>query len=243
MAAQRRLQSLRCCSLCCTPTPAPQPVSERLRRTPTASPVRWFSAAGPILVERWAGLHISLPAGRPQSDARPGAGAAGGQAPAALRAAAAAAAPGSQQAKAGGTLAAVPGVKPAACPQCPKAVPAPKCPAPEPCPARGQQQQPTAAATVVAPTAEAAPLLRLPWTPLLAEQDVQRSLTYYGTGARLHAVVAKLMAGQPIKVRLRAARRMARMPAARVHRPGVPADSRPTPPRSPHPPPIPPHPA
>ncbi|KAL4437433.1 hypothetical protein ABPG75_004572 [Micractinium tetrahymenae] len=42
--------------------------------------------------------------------------------------------------------------------------------------------------------------LRVPWTPLLTEQDVARGLAYYGSGRRLQAVAAKLLAGKPIKV-------------------------------------------
>lgn len=40
---------------------------------------------------------------------------------------------------------------------------------------------------------------RLPWPPLLSATDVQRGITYHGTGGRLQAVAAKLLAGQPIK--------------------------------------------
>jgi hypothetical protein len=44
------------------------------------------------------------------------------------------------------------------------------------------------------------PSLRLPWPPLLTEEEVQRGTTYYGSGARLRLVAEKLLAGQPIKV-------------------------------------------
>ncbi|PSC68178.1 Acyl-coenzyme A thioesterase THEM4 isoform A [Micractinium conductrix] len=42
--------------------------------------------------------------------------------------------------------------------------------------------------------------LTVPWGPLLTEQEAQRGLSYYGSGERLQAVAAKLMAGKPIKV-------------------------------------------
>ena len=44
------------------------------------------------------------------------------------------------------------------------------------------------------------PRLKLPWAPLLSQDDILRGLTYYGTGERLRAVAAKLLAGKPIKV-------------------------------------------
>lgn len=37
--------------------------------------------------------------------------------------------------------------------------------------------------------------LQLPWEPLLTETDVARGLSYYGSGRRLQAVAAKLLAG------------------------------------------------
>ncbi|KAI7841869.1 hypothetical protein COHA_004398 [Chlorella ohadii] len=49
------------------------------------------------------------------------------------------------------------------------------------------------------PNGAAQQQLRLPWPPLLSAADVQRGITYHGTGARLQAVAAKLLAGQPIK--------------------------------------------
>lgn len=42
--------------------------------------------------------------------------------------------------------------------------------------------------------------LQLPWAPLLTAEEVQQGTTYYGGGARLRAVAAKLLAGQAIKV-------------------------------------------
>lgn len=45
-------------------------------------------------------------------------------------------------------------------------------------------------------------LLQVPWEPLLTREELMRGLTYYGSGGRLHAVAAKLLAGQPIKVGL-----------------------------------------
>ncbi|KAL4421052.1 hypothetical protein ABPG77_007527 [Micractinium sp. CCAP 211/92] len=42
--------------------------------------------------------------------------------------------------------------------------------------------------------------LRMPWAPLLTAEEVKRGLAYYGSGARLEAVAAKLMAGRPIKI-------------------------------------------
>lgn len=41
--------------------------------------------------------------------------------------------------------------------------------------------------------------LLLPWEPLLSEEELQRGLTYYGSGARLQAVAQKLLEGKPIK--------------------------------------------
>lgn len=42
--------------------------------------------------------------------------------------------------------------------------------------------------------------LRVPWGPLLTQEEAQRGLAYYGSGQRLQAVVNKLMDGKPIKV-------------------------------------------
>lgn len=42
--------------------------------------------------------------------------------------------------------------------------------------------------------------LRVPWGPLLTQEEAQRGLAYYGSGQRLQAVVKKLMDGKPIKV-------------------------------------------
>ena len=39
----------------------------------------------------------------------------------------------------------------------------------------------------------------LPWPPRLAQHEVERGISYYGSGDRLRAVAAKLLAGQPIK--------------------------------------------
>lgn len=39
----------------------------------------------------------------------------------------------------------------------------------------------------------------MPWQPLLSHREVRRGLSYYGSGERLQALVAKLQAGQPIK--------------------------------------------
>lgn len=41
--------------------------------------------------------------------------------------------------------------------------------------------------------------LQLPWVPLLSEEERLRGMSYYGGGARLRAVAAKLAAGQHIK--------------------------------------------
>ena len=43
--------------------------------------------------------------------------------------------------------------------------------------------------------------LRVPWGPLLTQQEALRGLSYYGSGARIQAVASKLLAGQPIKAR------------------------------------------
>ena len=44
--------------------------------------------------------------------------------------------------------------------------------------------------------------LAVPWGPRLTQVEVERGLLYYGSGKRLQAVAAKLLAGRPIKVRL-----------------------------------------
>ena len=43
-------------------------------------------------------------------------------------------------------------------------------------------------------------MLQVPWEPLLTREELLRGLSYYGSGTRLHAVAAKLLAGQPITV-------------------------------------------
>lgn len=43
-------------------------------------------------------------------------------------------------------------------------------------------------------------MLQVPWEPLLTREELLRGLSYYGTGVRLQAVAAKLLARQPIKV-------------------------------------------
>ena len=42
--------------------------------------------------------------------------------------------------------------------------------------------------------------LEVPWGPQLTQEEAERGLLYYGSGKRLQAVAAKLLAGQPIKV-------------------------------------------
>lgn len=42
--------------------------------------------------------------------------------------------------------------------------------------------------------------LRMPWAPLLTAEEVKRGLAYYGSGQRMEALAAKLMAGRPIKI-------------------------------------------
>lgn len=43
--------------------------------------------------------------------------------------------------------------------------------------------------------------LRLPWgDPILTEEEMQRGITYYGSGARLRAVAHKLLQGRRVKV-------------------------------------------
>ena len=41
---------------------------------------------------------------------------------------------------------------------------------------------------------------RLPWEPLLTDEEVQRAQGYYGSGSAMRRAAAKLLAGQPIKV-------------------------------------------
>ena len=40
----------------------------------------------------------------------------------------------------------------------------------------------------------------MPWEPLLTKDELQRGIGYYGSGARIRRVAAKLLAGKPIKV-------------------------------------------
>ena len=40
---------------------------------------------------------------------------------------------------------------------------------------------------------------RLPWEPLLTDEEVQRAQGYYGSGSAMRRAAAKLLAGQPIK--------------------------------------------
>lgn len=68
--------------------------------------------------------------------------------------------------------------------------------------ARPAATKPAEAAAVAADQRSDAPwqdLLRLPWQPLLRQQDVQRGLSYYGTGSRMRRLATKLLAGRPIK--------------------------------------------
>lgn len=44
--------------------------------------------------------------------------------------------------------------------------------------------------------------LRVPWGPMLTRKEAARGIGFYGSGERLHVVAEKLLAGQPIKVRL-----------------------------------------
>jgi hypothetical protein len=46
--------------------------------------------------------------------------------------------------------------------------------------------------------AQADDAMPVPWPPVLQEAQLRRGLGYYGSGARLERVVAKLMAGEPI---------------------------------------------
>lgn len=64
-------------------------------------------------------------------------------------------------------------------------------------PPRPAVLDPSAAAAAAA--AAAAPP-RLPWRPLLTAEEVQRALGYYGSGAALRRVAAKLLGGQPVTV-------------------------------------------
>jgi hypothetical protein len=57
-----------------------------------------------------------------------------------------------------------------------------------------------AAAAAAAPAAKPRHEAVLPWPPRLAQQELQRGLTYYGSGERFRALAAKLLASQPIKV-------------------------------------------
>ena len=63
-----------------------------------------------------------------------------------------------------------------------------------------QQQQTAASAGDLAERAAQLRRVSVPWTPLLSQHELERGLTYYGSGERLRAVAAKLLAGQPIKV-------------------------------------------
>jgi hypothetical protein len=63
----------------------------------------------------------------------------------------------------------------------------------------------------------------LPWEPYLTDEEVQRAEGYYGTGARLRRVAAKLLAGEPIQVRT-AATSPAWAPSSK-HELGLPASS------------------
>jgi hypothetical protein len=54
--------------------------------------------------------------------------------------------------------------------------------------------------TRISPGNRLSSVLQVPWEPLLTREELLRGLSYYGTGARLQAVAAKLLAGQPIKV-------------------------------------------
>lgn len=42
--------------------------------------------------------------------------------------------------------------------------------------------------------------LRPPWPPLLAAEEQQRGLTYYGSGSRVRAFAQKLLDGEPVTV-------------------------------------------
>ena len=44
------------------------------------------------------------------------------------------------------------------------------------------------------------PRLRVPWVPALTREEALRGLSYYGSGAAMQRVAAKLLAGQPISV-------------------------------------------
>lgn len=43
------------------------------------------------------------------------------------------------------------------------------------------------------------PRLEMPWHPLLTREELLRGLAYFGSGARLHRLARKLLAGKPIK--------------------------------------------
>ena len=50
------------------------------------------------------------------------------------------------------------------------------------------------------PTANPTISLQLPWAPILTPEEVQQGTTFYGGGARLRRMAAKLRAGRPVKV-------------------------------------------
>lgn len=76
--------------------------------------------------------------------------------------------------------------------QCPPAAKAQPCPRPQPCAQCPRLPDPP-------PRAQQPRRKRMPWQPLLSHREVRRGLSYYGSGERLQALVAKLQAGQPIK--------------------------------------------
>ena len=41
--------------------------------------------------------------------------------------------------------------------------------------------------------------MQLPWDPALSREELRRGQMYFGSGARLHKLAHKLLAGQPIK--------------------------------------------
>ncbi len=53
-------------------------------------------------------------------------------------------------------------------------------------------------ASDASPPQHSAPPLPLPWQPLLTPAQLKRGLAYYGSGERMEAVAARLLAGQPI---------------------------------------------
>ncbi|KAL4421416.1 hypothetical protein ABPG75_010707 [Micractinium tetrahymenae] len=68
-------------------------------------------------------------------------------------------------------------------------------------PPQSEQQQPRQQPGQGPGSLEAwAERLRVPWGPLLTQEEAARGLTYYGSGERLQRVAAKLLAGKPIKV-------------------------------------------